>query len=75
MKTVLLGSPRLSYLSGHTVSCFTAVVGMDPFKRRQTWEVLLKYKQGRTILLTTHFMDEADLLCERIAILAAGRLR
>ena len=49
--------------------------GMDPFKRRHTWEILLKYKQGRTILLTTHFMDEADLLCERIAILTAGRLR
>ena len=49
--------------------------GMDPFKRRHTWEVLMKYKRGRTILLTTHFMDEADLLCERIAILAAGRLR
>eukprot|EP00042_Codosiga_hollandica_P059065 m.900658 g.900658 ORF g.900658 m.900658 type:complete len:796 (-) comp60047_c0_seq2:2027-4414(-) len=49
--------------------------GMDPFKRRQTWEVLLKYKKGRTILLTTHFMDEADLLCERIAILSDGRLR
>ncbi len=48
---------------------------MDPFKRRHTWEVLMKYKENRTILLTTHFMDEADLLCERIAILADGRLR
>ena len=49
--------------------------GMDPYKRRQTWEVLLKYKEGRTTLLTTHFMDEADLLCDRIAILANGGLR
>ena len=48
---------------------------MDPLKRRQTWEILLKYKQGRTTLLTTHFMDEADLLCDRIAILANGSLR
>ena len=48
---------------------------MDPLKRRQTWEILLKYKQGRTTLLTTHFMDEADLLCDRIAILANGNLR
>ena len=49
--------------------------GMDPYKRRQTWEVLLKYKEGRTTLLTTHHMDEADLLCDRIAILAHGQLR
>ena len=49
--------------------------GMDPFKRRHTWELLLRYKMGRTILLTTHFMDEADLLCDRIAILADGKLR
>ena len=48
---------------------------MDPFKRRHTWELLLRYKMGRTILLTTHFMDEADLLCDRIAILADGKLR
>jgi ABC-type Na+ transport system ATPase subunit NatA len=48
---------------------------MDPYKRRHTWDVLLKYKAQRTILLTTHFMDEADLLCDRIAILAHGRLR
>ena len=48
---------------------------MDPAKRRHTWDILLKYKAGRTLLLTTHFMDEADLLCDRIAILANGRLR
>ena len=33
--------------------------GMDPEKRRHTWDLLLKHKKGRTILLTTHFMDEA----------------
>lgn len=49
--------------------------GMDPYKRRHTWDLILKYKQGRTILLTTHFMDEADLLGDRIAILGDGRLR
>ena len=49
--------------------------GMDPFKRRQTWDLLLKHKVGRTIVLTTHFMDEADLLGDRIAIMAEGRLR
>lgn len=46
--------------------------GMDPYARRGTWEVIQKYKAGRTVLLTTHFMDEADLLADRIAIMAAG---
>lgn len=49
--------------------------GMDPYARRATWDLLLKYKTGRTILLTTHFMDEADLLGDRIAIMADGQLR
>lgn len=49
--------------------------GMDPYKRRQTWDLLLKHKEGRTIVLTTHFMDEADLLGDRIAIMAEGQLR
>ena len=35
---------------------FSFASGMDPFKRRQTWDLLLKHKAGRTILLTTHFM-------------------
>eukprot|EP00051_Salpingoeca_urceolata_P022285 m.359766 g.359766 ORF g.359766 m.359766 type:complete len:1971 (+) comp19951_c3_seq13:616-6528(+) len=48
--------------------------GMDPYKRRHTWNVLLKHKKDRTLLLTTHFMDEADLLGDRIAIMAAGKL-
>ena len=49
--------------------------GMDPFKRRHTWDLLLKHKQDRTIMLTTHFMDEADLLGDRIAIMAEGHLK
>jgi ABC-type multidrug transport system ATPase subunit len=48
--------------------------GMDPYARRATWDLLAKHKEGRTILLTTHFMDEADLLGDRIAIMAEGRL-
>ena len=43
---------------------------MDPQKRRKTWDVITKHKAGRTILMTTHFMDEADLLGDRVAILA-----
>jgi len=49
--------------------------GVDPYARRSIWELLLKYKKGRTILLSTHFMDEADLLGDRIAIIAQGVLR
>ena len=48
---------------------------MDPYSRRSIWEILLKYKAGRTIILTTHFMDEADLLGDRIAIIAQGQLK
>ena len=48
--------------------------GMDPEARRQTWDILQSQREGRTILLTTHFMDEADYLGDRIAIMAAGKL-
>eukprot|EP00047_Mylnosiga_fluctuans_P017551 m.62475 g.62475 ORF g.62475 m.62475 type:complete len:1711 (+) comp7137_c2_seq6:34-5166(+) len=46
--------------------------GMDPSARRATWDLISKYKTGRTILLSTHFMDEADLLGDRVAIMADG---
>ncbi|OWF51665.1 ATP-binding cassette sub-family A member 3-like [Mizuhopecten yessoensis] len=46
--------------------------GMDPAARRQIWDILQKFRQGRTIVLSTHFMDEADLLGDRIAIMAEG---
>ena len=49
--------------------------GMDPSARRATWDLIQQFKAGRTILLTTHFMDEADLLGDRIAIMADGQLR
>ncbi|KAG9340457.1 hypothetical protein JZ751_021570 [Albula glossodonta] len=49
--------------------------GMDPSARRATWDLLQGQKRGRTILLTTHFMDEADLLGDRIAIMAGGELQ
>ncbi|XP_077866667.1 phospholipid-transporting ATPase ABCA3-like [Saccoglossus kowalevskii] len=48
--------------------------GMDPYARRATWDLLLKYKAGKTMVLTTHYMDEADLLGDRIAIMANGQL-
>lgn len=49
--------------------------GMDPVSRRATWELLQQQRSSRTILLTTHFMDEADLLGDRIAIMAKGELQ
>ncbi|KYB28525.1 ATP-binding cassette sub-family A member 3-like Protein [Tribolium castaneum] len=49
--------------------------GMDPSARRKVWNLLQKQKTGRTILLTTHYMDEADLLGDRIAIMTAGELQ
>ncbi|XP_031441264.1 phospholipid-transporting ATPase ABCA1-like isoform X2 [Clupea harengus] len=48
--------------------------GVDPYARRGIWELLLKYKQGRTIILSTHHMDEADILGDRIAIISHGRM-
>ncbi|XP_074034978.1 phospholipid-transporting ATPase ABCA3 isoform X2 [Leptinotarsa decemlineata] len=49
--------------------------GMDPSARRALWNLLQSQKEGRTMLLTTHFMDEADLLGDRIAIMAGGELQ
>ena len=49
--------------------------GMDPYSRRATWDLLKKKKEGRVIILTTHFMDEADQLGDRIAIMAKGDIK
>ncbi|CAF3876784.1 unnamed protein product [Rotaria sp. Silwood2] len=49
--------------------------GMDPAARRSTWEMLQRFRLDRTILFTTHFMDEADVLGDRIAIMGEGRIR
>eukprot|EP00475_Leptophrys_vorax_P022719 TRINITY_DN3093_c0_g1_i4.p1 TRINITY_DN3093_c0_g1~~TRINITY_DN3093_c0_g1_i4.p1 ORF type:complete len:1562 (-),score=428.94 TRINITY_DN3093_c0_g1_i4:659-5344(-) len=48
--------------------------GMDVDSRRSTWDLIKKFKGGRVIVLTTHFMDEADLLGDRIAVMAKGKL-
>jgi len=48
---------------------------MDPYSRRATWEHIQRVKRGRAILLTTHFMDEADILGDRIVIMHEGRVR
>ncbi|XP_056155293.1 retinal-specific phospholipid-transporting ATPase ABCA4-like [Lampris incognitus] len=48
--------------------------GVDPYSRRSIWDLLLKYRAGRTVILSTHHMDEADLLSDRVAIISQGRL-
>jgi ATP-binding cassette subfamily A (ABC1) protein 3 len=48
---------------------------MDPYSRRFTWRLLQEKRLNRIIILTTHFMDEADILGDRIAIMHHGRLR
>ncbi|XP_070271735.1 phospholipid-transporting ATPase ABCA7 isoform X4 [Myotis yumanensis] len=48
--------------------------GVDPASRRNIWELLLKYREGRTLILSTHHLDEAELLGDRIAVVAGGHL-
>ena len=48
--------------------------GMDPEARRGIWDLLLEAREGRTMLLTTHFMEEADILGDRVAIMSDGKI-
>jgi ATP-binding cassette, subfamily A (ABC1), member 3 len=48
--------------------------GLDPYSRRFVWQMIKRNREGRVIVLTTHFMDEADLLGDRITIMAMGRV-
>jgi ATP-binding cassette subfamily A (ABC1) protein 3 len=49
--------------------------GMDTTARRKLWDMLKEYKNDRIIILTTHYMDEADILGDRIAIMSDGRVK
>lgn len=49
--------------------------GMDPISRRHVWDIIQNAKKGCSIILTTHSMEEADILSDRIGIMAKGRLR
>ena len=49
--------------------------GMDPTARRETWQLIERKKMDRIIILTTHYMDEADVLGDRIAIMSKGKLK
>lgn len=69
-------SVAIAFVGGSkTVFLDEPTSGVDPFSRRSIWELLLKYKHGRTVILTTHFMDEADILGDRIAIISQGKLK
>eukprot|EP00953_Heterococcus_sp_UTEX-ZZ885_P022237 12320-Heterococcus_DN1.PRE.12 len=48
---------------------------LDPYSRRAVWDIIRQHRENRVIVLTTHFMDEADIIADRIAIMANGKLR
>jgi len=64
--TALVGNPRILFLDEPTT-------GLDPQSRRQLWDIIRVFQQkGGTVLLTTHYMDEAERLCDRLAIVDHG---
>jgi ABC-2 type transport system ATP-binding protein len=66
--TALVGNPRILFLDEPTT-------GLDPQSRRQLWEIVRSFQQkGGTVLLTTHYMDEAERLCDRLAIVDHGQI-
>ncbi|KAF1973983.1 nod factor export ATP-binding protein I [Bimuria novae-zelandiae CBS 107.79] len=66
----------MMFTGGSRVCCVDEVSsGLDPLSRRKIWEILLGERGDRTFLLTTHFLDEADVLADYIAILSRGNLK
>jgi ABC-2 type transport system ATP-binding protein len=66
--TALVGNPRILFLDEPTT-------GLDPQSRRQLWDIIRVFqKKGGTVLLTTHYMDEAERLCDRLAIVDHGEI-
>ncbi|KAJ4309340.1 hypothetical protein N0V94_008976 [Neodidymelliopsis sp. IMI 364377] len=66
----------MMFTGGSKVCCVDEVSsGLDPLSRRKIWEILLAERGDRTFLLTTHFLDEADVLADYIAILSRGILK
>jgi ABC-2 type transport system ATP-binding protein len=66
--TALVGNPKVLFLDEPTT-------GLDPQSRRQLWEIVRAFlSRGGTVLLTTHYMDEAERLCDRLAIIDHGQV-
>src|SRR5262252_9159180 len=64
----LVGDPEILFLDEPTT-------GLDPQSRRQLWGLIDRFKtEGRTVLLTTHYMDEAQRLCDRVAVVDKGKV-
>ena len=63
-----MGDPEVLFLDEPTT-------GLDPQSRRQLWDVIRDLRdRGRTVVLTTHYMDEAERLCDRVAIIDHGKI-
>jgi ABC-2 type transport system ATP-binding protein len=66
--TTLINEPRVIFLDEPTT-------GLDPQARRSLWELIKNIRErGTTVIITTHYMDEAEYLCDRVAIIDAGRI-
>ncbi|HEY8174179.1 MAG TPA: ABC transporter ATP-binding protein [Gemmatimonadaceae bacterium] len=64
----IVGDPKLLFLDEPTT-------GLDPQSRRQLWDLITQFRaEGRTVVLTTHYMDEAERLCDRVAIVDHGKV-
>jgi ABC-2 type transport system ATP-binding protein len=66
--TTLINKPKIIFLDEPTT-------GLDPQARRNLWDLITNIRaQGTTVIITTHYMDEAEQLCDRIAIMDEGRI-
>ena len=66
--TTLINDPEIVFLDEPTT-------GLDPQARRNLWELIRNIRiNGTTVILTTHYMDEAEVLCDRVAIIDAGKI-